>query len=305
MPVSIALPYTNLAPPPPTSLTALVGDKSVTLNWIAAAAGDIDSYEVWRSMDGVTFTKRGDVAVPGTSYSETGLVNGTTYYYKVRVVNAAGLASVFTAALPVVPAVPADKVPPSVPTPLTAQADAAQPSVHLSWPVSVDGGTPTTGLAGYDIERSPDGTTWTVLQSLYQANTYDDTTAGFSTSWRYRVRAVDKAGNASAYASAGPLTTVTPTLRSIKVTNNSSTQVYVWVQNAVTLMWYTSSGTASLSRPVSGQWVKKNNNSVTWNSLPTGVYNVYFLTTSSWSPTKIVKTLAVDVNAGNGFATYP
>jgi type II secretory pathway pseudopilin PulG/fibronectin type 3 domain-containing protein len=305
MPVSIALKYENLAPPAPTSLTALPGDGSVILNWVASSAGDIDYYEVWRSTDGVTFEKRADVDVPAVTYSETGLTNGTTYYYKVRVVNTGGVASPFTEVLPVVPAVPVDIVPPTVPTPLVAQADAAQPTVHLSWPVSIDGGSPTTGLAGYNLERSPDGITWTTLHSLYQANTYDDTTAGWSSTWRYRVQAVDFAGNSSAYAAAGPVTTAAPILRTIRVTNNSSTQMYVWVQNAATLQWFATSGAASATRPVSGVWVKKNGNSVTWSNLSTGIYNVYFLTSSTWNNTKIKKTLAVDVNAGNGFAAYP
>ena len=305
MPVSIALNYENNAPPAPTSLTALPGDASVILNWIAPAAGDIDYYEVWRSTDGVNYSKRGDVDVPTVTHSETGLTNGTTYYYKVRVFNAEGVASPFTAVVSVVPAVPADIVPPTVPSPLVAQVDAAQPTVHLSWPVSVDGGSPTTGLAGYVLERSPNGTSWTVLQSLYQANTYDDTTAGWSTTWRYRVKAVDLAGNASAYAAVGPVTTVAPILRTINVTNNSSSNVYVWVQNALTLDWYGTTGTASASRPSSGVLVRKNGKSVIWSNLSTGIYNVYFLSASGWNDANIKKTLAVDVNAGPGFAAYP
>ena len=99
MPVSIALNYENLAPPPPTSLTALTGDQNVTLNWVPRPRAT----SLLRSValhDGVTFTKRADVDVPGTSYSETGLVNGTTYYYKVRVVNDLAMVEPFTAALP-------------------------------------------------------------------------------------------------------------------------------------------------------------------------------------------------------------
>ncbi len=305
MPVSIALQYTNNAPPAPTSLTALAGDGTVLLNWIVPATADIDYFEVWRSTDGVTFTKLVDVAMPATSHLDSGLTNGTTYHYKVRVVNAEGLFSFFTDIVPAVPGVPQDIVAPSIPAPLTAQADAAQPTVHLAWAISIDGGSPTSGMAGYVLERSPDGSTWTVLQSLYEGNTYDDTAAGWSSSWRYRVKAVDLAGNQSGYASAGPVTTVAPILRTLTVTNASRQQTYVWVQNPVLATWYAVNGAASTTRPSSGVWVKKNGNTIIWNNMPTGLYNVYFLSQSSWNDTKILKSLAVDLNPGNGSASYP
>ena len=73
--------------------------------------------------------------------------------------------------------------------------------------------------------------------------------------------------------------------------------MYVWVQNALTLDWYSETGTASASRPTSGVWVKKNGKSVTWNNLSTGFYNVYFLSSSSWNDASVKKTMAVDVNA--------
>ena len=38
------------------------------------------------------------------------------------------------------------------------------------------------------------------------------------------------------------------------------------------------------------------------SNLSTGIYNVYFLSASGWNDANIKKTLAVDVNAGPGFA---
>ena len=125
----------------------------------------------------------------------------------------------------------------------------------------------------------------------------------WSTTWYYQVRAVDLVGNASANAVAGPVTTAAPVYRSITATNNSSTQTYVWVQNAALQTWFTQTGTESTTRP-SSVWVKKNNNSKTWSNLPGGVYNVYFSATSSW-PSIFLKTQAVNASAGNGTASYP
>ena len=306
MPVSIALNYTNLAPPAPTALTVdSAGDEVVNLGWTPPAAADVDHYEVWRSEDGgVNFAKIADT--PAESYQDLSVSNNDTYYYQVKAVNEQGLAGPFSNQVSATPSLPGDTVAPSVPASLVATADAAQPTVHLTWAASIDGGNPPAGLSGYIVERSPNNADpWTLLQSAYGDVFYDDTTAGWSATWYYRVRAVDLVGNASANATAGPVQTVAPIYRSIKVTNTSSTQTYVWVQNAALLTWYAINGTSSASRPASGVWVKKNNNSVTWSNLPSGIYNVYFLSTSSWNSANILKTLAVSASAGNGTAAYP
>ena len=93
------------------------------------------------------------------------------------------------------------------------------------------------------IERGPSGAgPWTVLQSAYANVFYDDIAAGWSSTWYYRVRAVDLVGNASANATVGPVTTVAIIYRNITVTNNSAADVYAWVQNAATLTWYATDG---------------------------------------------------------------
>ena len=256
---------------------------------------------MFRSIDNVSFTHIGD-ASSTTSYMDAPVANGTTYYYKVRTVDTAGLTGAFTSAISATPTVPGDTVPPSVPAPLTATVVAAQPTVHLTWATSVDGGS---GLAGYIVERQQSGfATWETLQALYQGTVYDDTTAGWATTWTYRVRAVDYAGNQSGDATAGPVTTVAPVLRQITATNNSNVQSYVWVQNVASSEWYTMAGVASASRP-SAVWVKKNGNSETWTNLPSGQYNVYFMPSSTFNLASPLKWQVVDTGSGNGTATYP
>ncbi len=99
-------------------------------------------------------------------------------------------------------------MPPSIPSPLTLVADPDLPTVHLSWPASTDYGTPTSGLRGYTVERSLNGTTgWTILQSGLEDITYNDTSTTWSTQYWYRVKAVDLSGNSSDYALSGPVMT--------------------------------------------------------------------------------------------------
>jgi hypothetical protein len=80
---------TPLAPPAaPTNLTATAGNQQVSLSW-TASTGTVTSYHVKRSTtNGSGYTQ---IAAPtATNYTDTGLTNGTTYYYVVTAVNGAG-----------------------------------------------------------------------------------------------------------------------------------------------------------------------------------------------------------------------
>ena len=304
MPVSIAFNYISNAPPAPTNLVVTsVGSGVVNLGWVRPAAGDIDHYEVWRSLDNSVFTKLADA--PSESYKDLDVADGTTYYYKVKTVNVAGRSGSFSNGVSATPSQPQDTVAPSSPAPLTATAVAFQPTIHLTWLASVDGGSPTSGLSGYVVERGPSAAgPWAVLQSGYGDIFYDDTAAGWSATWYYRVAAVDLVGNASPYATAGPVTTSTVVYRSIQVRNNGLSHVYVWIQNPALSTWYALDGASSTSRSNKGEQVQKGSNK-TWTNLPGGVYNVYVLSTSSWSDANVLKTMAVSATATNGTAAYP
>jgi fibronectin type 3 domain-containing protein len=72
---------------PPTGVTATPGARRVALAWSAATGAT--GYTVLRAtVPGGPYTQ---VATPGgTTYTNTGLATGTTYYYVVRSRNAAG-----------------------------------------------------------------------------------------------------------------------------------------------------------------------------------------------------------------------
>jgi hypothetical protein len=75
------------APAAPLNLTATGGNQQISLAWTASAGAN--SYNVKRSAsNGGPYTT---VASPaGTSYTDTTVTNGTTYYYVVTAVNATG-----------------------------------------------------------------------------------------------------------------------------------------------------------------------------------------------------------------------
>ena len=76
------------APTPPTGLTASAGNSQVTLNWTAASGAGC--YGVMRSTTPGSGYVLVTGTVTGTTYTDTGLTNGTTYYYVVSASNAGG-----------------------------------------------------------------------------------------------------------------------------------------------------------------------------------------------------------------------
>jgi titin len=90
------VPATPVAVPgAPAGLTAAAGDGQVTLSWTAPASdggSPVTGYRVYKgtSPGGETGPVNGSALVTATGYKVTGLVNGTTYYFRVTAVNKAG-----------------------------------------------------------------------------------------------------------------------------------------------------------------------------------------------------------------------
>jgi hypothetical protein len=82
---------TQSGPASPTSLTAIPNGSQIDLSWPASAGSGITNYKVYRGT-GATGDNLALIATVGnvTSYSNTGLTNGTTYTYAVSAVNGSG-----------------------------------------------------------------------------------------------------------------------------------------------------------------------------------------------------------------------
>ena len=87
--VGVDLQYQLVPPAPPTRLIVTAGNAQVALNWSASSGAS--SYNIYRSTssggEGSTPYQTG---VTITSFTDTNLTNGTTYYYEVTAVNAGG-----------------------------------------------------------------------------------------------------------------------------------------------------------------------------------------------------------------------
>jgi F5/8 type C domain/Fibronectin type III domain len=88
----IVTPATASVPSGPTNLTATAGNTTVALSWTASSSGNPTSYLVYRGTksDGEAVTPIATLGGTATSFTDTGLKNGTTYYYYVQASNAVG-----------------------------------------------------------------------------------------------------------------------------------------------------------------------------------------------------------------------
>ena len=92
-----ATPVQGTVPGPPQNLTATPGNGQITLKWQAPASNggvNITSYKVYRGLSPgseTLLTSGGCSSLPAVlTCTDTGLTNGTTYYYKVSAVNTLG-----------------------------------------------------------------------------------------------------------------------------------------------------------------------------------------------------------------------
>ncbi|MEK6304174.1 MAG: fibronectin type III domain-containing protein [Acidobacteriota bacterium] len=168
-------------PAAPTGLAATAGNAQVSLSWNASSGAT--SYNVKRST-----TNGGPYSTiaPGigtTSYLNTGLTNGTTYYYVVSASNGAGEGpnSSQVSATPI-----AAPTPPAAPTGLTATPGNAQ--VSLSWNAS-------SGATSYNVKRSTiNGGPYSTIAPGIGTTSYLNTGLTNGTTYYYVVSASNGAG---------------------------------------------------------------------------------------------------------------
>ena len=140
----------------------------------------------------------------GTTYNDTGLTSGTSYSYRVRATDAAGNLSPYSNVASARRR--SDTQPPTAPTNLTATAISSS-QINLSWTASTD----NVGVTGYRVERCQGAGCNNFAQiGTAAGTTYNDTGLTAGTSYSYRVRATDAAGNLSPYSNVASATTQSP-----------------------------------------------------------------------------------------------
>jgi fibronectin type 3 domain-containing protein len=195
------MPYT--VPTAPSITSAGGGNGIVTLTFSAPSSDGyslITSYNVYRSTNNVNFAVVGTAGPTQTTYTDTGLTNGVTYYYKMSAVNAAGEGPQSSA----ISAVPGTA--PNAPLSLTATAGPMQ--VTLGWTAPPNNGY---AITSYSVYRSTTSGGETKLGSS-TTTSYADTAVTAGTKYYYKVTAVNAKGGSgfSNEASATPTVATVP-----------------------------------------------------------------------------------------------
>ena len=180
------------APAAPSGLMATAANTQVNLTWTVSATAT--SYNVKRATTtGGPYTKISSPTSP--SFTDTGLTNGTTYFYVVSAVNSAG-ESANSSEVSAKPTAPAQA--PATPTGLMATPANAQ--VSLTWAASAT-------ATSYNVKRSTTtGGPYTKISSPTATN-FTDTNLANGTTYFYVVSAVNATGESanSVQASATPV----------------------------------------------------------------------------------------------------
>jgi hypothetical protein len=162
------------APPAPAGLTATAGNAQVSLSWNAVSGAT--SYNVASStVDGGPYLMLANVT--GTNFVNTGLANGTTYYYAVSAVNASGAGANSSQV----------SATPQLPPPTGLIAIAGNGQVSLSW-------TASSGAISYLVQNATEnGGPYSTVANVAATN-YVNTGLNNGTSYYYVVSAMNSSG---------------------------------------------------------------------------------------------------------------
>ncbi|MGH7952171.1 MAG: RICIN domain-containing protein, partial [Limisphaerales bacterium] len=195
---SAPMTFTYSPPSAPTGLAATAGNAQASVSWNSVSGAT--SYTLLRS------TTSGLYYLPvtnttGTSYTDSGLVNGMTYYYVVGALGSGGLSD-YSSQASVTPVGP-----PPVPAQFTASG--AYQQVVLTWNLSF-------GATNYTVARSmSSGGPFTTIGTSYGPG-YDDTSVTAGTTYYYEVTANGPNGTSTtAPLSATPFTVAVGTVYEI------------------------------------------------------------------------------------------
>ncbi len=163
----------------PTGLQAIAGDAQVALSWDAVTGAT--SYTLYWATSGASGESGSYDTGSNIQYTDTGLTNGTAYYYRVTASNAAGEGTTTTTVSAV----------PLTPIPQTLRITVGDGHAELSW-AAVSG----TGSYNYTVYWNTSGGVTTSDASIYIGSGTEYTHTGLSNgiTYYYRVSAAGAAG---------------------------------------------------------------------------------------------------------------
>ncbi|HYR13589.1 MAG TPA: fibronectin type III domain-containing protein, partial [Mycobacterium sp.] len=204
---------TNAAVSPPSAPTGLTATATsstqISLSWTASTGTlTVTGYRIERCPGSgcTSFVQIGTST--STAYADTNLTPASTYVYRVRATDSGGNLSAYSATASATTS--ADTQPPTAPGGITASAISSS-QINLAWTAATD----NVGVTGYRIESCVGAGCTNFAQIGTSASTsFSATGLTAATTYLYRVRATDAAGNLSSYSGTASATTAatSPTL---------------------------------------------------------------------------------------------
>ena len=175
-------------PADPTGLAALAtASDAISLSWTDNAVNE-EGYTVERSLDGVAFSVLANTNANASSFADTGLTAGTTYFYRVIAFNSVGSSAYSNVASATTPT----PQPPLSPTALVATGT-SDTTIELTWTAG------SSNETGFSVERADPGVgNWSQLTTVGAGVTlYVDGGLAPLTSFDYRVSAFNSVGTSA------------------------------------------------------------------------------------------------------------
>ena len=146
-----AVTATRLLPPnPPTGVKTSKGGSNIVVTWTAPGTGAVGGYQLEYRQTMTEAWNRKSVEAADTSWTHEGPTPGTTYEYRLRTVNAAGVSEW------------------TQPVEETWYRGAAPPTYIQTWSMGTNriavlwNRSITSGTTGYEFRQNVDGGEWTV-----------------------------------------------------------------------------------------------------------------------------------------------
>ncbi len=231
----------------PGGVRAASGIKQIVVTWNASSDGELQGYNIYRSIRSdqgytrLTGVENTPFTTGQTTYIDSGLTGGATFFYRVSAVATDGESdqSSFVGAT-----VQSDNRGPAAPTFVEGTPVTGDPEqLNITWkaPTTDSNGSALTGLDSYLIYRSDTSDGQFSLVGSSSATSFVDTGLTAQTTFFYQVEAADSDGNVSPRS-----TTISATTGGVdvpaNVTLSSATPSDAAQPPVVTVRWEASSG---------------------------------------------------------------
>lgn len=236
-------PAATPSPAAPTALTATPGNAQVALSWMAASGATSYNLYYATSTGVTTASTTKAVGLTTTTYTATGLVNGTAYFFVVTAVNGTG-ESVLSSQATATPLPP----PPAAPAALTATPGNAQAA--LSWTASAGA---TSYNLYYSLNTGITTATGTKIGNL-TGTTYTQAGLTNGSTYFYIVTAVGLGGESlpSVQASASPTAPVAAAPAALTATPGNAQAALSWTASSGAVSYNLYYGTSPALSIVTG-----------------------------------------------------